>query len=543
MSMAPTRSLTAAFALLLLTASLPATLPRFARQVARADDPQTAAVVLPRFTDRTRQAGIRFEHHDAPPLPFMLAQEQSKFGAGAAVSDFDRDGDLDLYLVDSAGFANRLYSNRGDGTFTDVTATAEVGDLGAGHMALFLDLDNDGFDDLVVFNDTVGDLDGTLQRYPFSQIYRNRGDGSFVNVSSGSGFEPLLRIIGGATAGDYDRDGDLDIYVTGWFDYANLLYRNEGNFVFTEVTAAAGLRLPETFVPQWAPIFADFDNDGWPDIYGAVDYFEDYLFLNNHDGTFRLVEGDYSEANDMGLAVADFDDDGDLDLYTTNITDPSQAERCCNYLWRNDGVDRGFASSAVDHGVLDTAWGWGTAFFDANLDGRLDLAAVNGWQQPEWNTPACLFLDTGHRRFVDLAARCGIAHVGNSRCLLPFDSDGDGDHDLLISDVYGPFTFYENTTPRDDRHYLTVRLVGRTSNRNGVGARVYVKAGGRVRMHEITVGGSFYAGPALEAHFGLGRTQKIDSVTVRWPSGLRSRLRDVACDQTLTIVERTAPDR
>ncbi|MEE8142209.1 MAG: CRTAC1 family protein [Planctomycetota bacterium] len=493
-----------------------------------------AEPALPSFINATRSARLKFEHHDCHPLPGMLPQEQTRFGAGAAACDYDRDGDLDLYLVDSWGHANKLYRNNGDKTFTNVTELAGVGDLGFGHMALFVDLDNDGYDDLVVFNDATGPDPSMLSKPHYSQIYRNLGNGTFQNVSADSGFEPVARIIGGATAGDYDSDGDLDLYLVSWFDHNNYLYRNEGNFRFTDVTEEAGLRTPETFVSHWAPLFVDLNNDGTQDLFAAVDFYPDYLFFNQA-GRFVLAPGVYHEGNDMGVAAADFDADGDIDLYTTNITSEWAPFPCCNWLYVNDG-NGVFTNLAGDHGVRDTAWGWGTAFFDANLDGFLDLMAVNGWQQPQWETPSVFFLnDAG--TFLEMTNTVGLDHVGNSRSLLPFDYDGDGDVDVLITDVYGPVTLYENITPRRDNHFLKVRLSGRQSNRNGVGARISLESDGRTQLVEITVGGSFYAGPPLEAHFGLGSSSRVDSLHIRWPSGVEQSIIDLPSDQTLSIVE------
>lgn len=480
-----------------------------------------------RFEDATARAGIDFVHHDSRPLPGLLPSEQSRFGAGAAAADYDRDGDLDLYLVDGLDRPNRLYRNRGDGTFEDVTQEAGVGDTGFGHMALFLDLDGDGFDDLVVLNDATGSTQSVLDGHLFSQLYRNRGDGTFENVSRGSGFEPVVRILGGATAGDYDHDGDLDLLLTSWFDFELYLYRNDGGFVLTDVTGAAGLRLPETFVPHWTPLFVDVDGDGWQDLFGAVDFQPDWFFRNERDGTFQYVAGMYHVGNDMGVAAGDIDEDGDLDLYTTNITGREPAGAGGNWLYANLLPDGWFRDEAPQYGITDTAWGWGVAFLDADLDGDLDLAAVNGWQQPEWVTPSNLFVNLGGGTFEDRAERCGFAHVGNSRSLLPFDADGDGDLDLVVTDVWGPAFLYVNTSDLAGRGSLRVSLEGTRSNPNGVGARVVVDTGDRVQVREIVAGGSFYAGPPLEAHFGLGRHAVARSVRIVWPSGTSQHLRDV----------------
>ncbi len=488
---------------------------------------------LPHYVDSTLSSGIDFTHHDGPPLPGMLPTEQSRYGAGAAVEDYDRDGDLDVYLVDSAGHANRLYRNRGDGTFEDVTDLAGVGDTGFGHMALFLDLDGDGWMDLVVLNDSISPT-AQITGTGGSRLYRNRGDGTFEDVTTGSGFAPVARILGGAAAGDYDRDGDLDLVVTSWFDWSIALYRNEGGFVFTDVTDAAGLRTSATFVSAWTPLFVDLDSDGRQDLFVAVDYFEDYAFRNRGDGTFEPMTIDTSVGNDMGIASGDFDGDGDIDLYTTNITLPGD-DVCCNWLYRNDGTGS-FENVAADYELNDTGWAWGTAFFDADLDGDLDLAAVNGWLQPQWVTAGKLFVQGADGSFADRTDECGFGRVGDSRSLVPFDADRDGDLDLLVTDVYGAAVLHENRTERPaGTGWLTVRLEGRRSNPHAIGARVVVRSGSDLQTREIVAGGSFYAGPPLEAHFGLPNAP--DELIIRWPSGLVQRLQSPPTEQVLTLTE------
>lgn len=485
------------------------------------------------FEDQTLTSGLLHKLREGTPLNGLFPSEQSRYGAGPAVADYDRDGDLDVYFVSHYGEPNRLYQNDGQGQFVDVTDAAGVGDLGWGHMALFLDLDNDGWDDLVVVNDY-----GNNRAFPPTTIYRNQGNGTFEKRQN-TGLEPVIRTVGGATAGDFDLDGDLDLFFTSWYDNNLYLYQNDGDFQFTDVTFYAGLWLLETIVNHWTPVFADFNSDGWPDIFCAVDFSPDYLFLNNQDGTFTLQPNSYHTGNDMGAAVADYDGDGDLDIYTTNITTDSDPTDCCNWLYENDGTAT-LSNSAPARGVQNTRWGWGTSFFDADLDGDLDLMAVNGWFQPVWDFPAQFFVNHGDGRFSEQAARVGLDHRGDSRALVPFDADNDGDLDLLVSDVLSRATYYENRGDRARRRpgdWLRVKLEGTQSNRNGVGARVFVIQGNRTLMREIIVGGSFYSGPPLEAHFGLGRTRGQVPVRVLWPSGIQQDLGLVPVNQVLTVTE------
>jgi hypothetical protein len=491
-----------------------------------------------KFTDVTDSCGIDAVHHASEPIPPLLGGQGTRFGAGGAVGDFDGDGWQDVYLCDSDGHPNRLFRNRGDGTFEDVTEPAGVAHSeGHSKMAMFLDLDNDGWDDLIVFNDSQE----LSPEYPRSRLYRNNGDGTFTDVTEGSGFAPTDVTLGGATAGDFDKDGLLDLLVVGWYEYTVHLYRNEGDFEFSDVTDAAGVGTPDDRF-HWAPMFIDLDGDGWQDIYIAVDFFEDYALRNNGDGTFtdisvasRLTH----VANDMGIAVGDFDNDLDIDLYTTNmsvspnnLTDPKGPNR----LYVNDG-EGVFAYGELEAGVDNTWFGWGTWFFDADLDGDKDLLAVNGWQQPEWWTPANFFLNDGTGRFADASVGSGIDHKGDSRALIPLDLDNDGDIDFIINDVLGPFTVYRNDTERAGNRWLTVVARGTESNRNGVGSKVYITAGGKTQFHEIFAGGSFYAGPYPEAQFGVGKVEAIEEVRVVFPSGREVTLRDVAPDQRLIVEE------
>ncbi len=492
-----------------------------------------------RFREATTESGLHSLHHDAIPVPPLFDGQNTRFGVGAAILDYDLDGDPDVYAVDSLGWPNRLFRNDGHGRFTDVTlAAGDVGSTAYSHMALAVDLDSDGDPDLVVINDSApGD-----NRFPGSQLLRNEGDGTFTDATPDSGFVLHDPTWGGATAGDSDGDGDLDLFVAGWYDRAAYLFENLGGFLFRDRTDEAGVR-PDPPRSHWTPVFADLDGDGLQDLFCAVDFDEDVLFRNDGDGTFTDISqeaGTLHEGNDMGVAVFDFQDDGDLDLYTTNVTGPEECELPggCNVLYVNDGRGR-FVDRGPDAGLGDTRWGWGVSAFDPDLDGDRDLLVVNGWEQKQWLTPATLFIDVGGR-FVEAAAAAGIDHVGDSRSLVVFDADLDGDPDVLMSDVLGPFRYYENVTSRRGHAGLALELVTGASPPGGVGARVAVAASGRRQMQEIVVGGSFYAGPPLEARFGLGPSPRVDAVQVDFPAGARLRLLDLPSDHRLLVFEPTA---
>ncbi len=503
--------------------------------------PPASAQIL--FRDATADSGIAFVNHGGP---VWGDRPPSHVGSGATAGDYDNDGDLDLYLCDALNWPNQLWRNEGDGTFVEVGAAAGVADTGYSQMALFLDLDNDGRLDLVVVNN---DQKNPNLPSPPSRVYRNLGDGTFADVTAGSGFVPSERIVGGFGAGDYDGDGDLDLSVVGWNDASTFLFRNEGDFTFTDVTQSAGafpVRAHNNPAYQLGVVHVDLDGDGMQDIFSSVDFSANYLLHNDGDGTFTEVSaatGMDSTSNDMGIAVADVDDDGDLDVYVTDITGTGSDE-CffpivqggCNTLHINDG-NGNFTDVAGDLGIDNTDWGWGTWFLDADLDGDRDLMAVNGFDTVTTpNQRARLFRNEGGAAaWTNVAQAAQIAHDGDSRTLLPWDYDNDGDVDVLILDAEDAAFLYENVTPRNGNGWLTVKASDPLGSRDGVGARVHVTTGAQTQMWEVFVGGSFYAGPPLEAHFGLGAAAIVDEVRVEFPSGHVVRRFDVAPDRRLEL--------
>jgi hypothetical protein len=538
----------------------------------------TAADTPLRFTDITRQAGIDFQHVNGASSAHHLVETM---GSGGLFFDLDRDGWIDIFLVDGGSVADRvvdrrarhrLFRNRGDGTFADVTGRSGIEHRGYGMGACAADYDGDGDTDLYVTNDGP------------NQLYQNRGDGTFVDVTAAARVgEP--RWSAGCAFADLDRDGDLDLWVTNYvaadrarspicgdqkrgvrfychpLNYQplpNTLYRNDlGRF--TDVSREAGLdRLRSNGL---GVLIVDHDEDGWPDVFVANDSLPNHLFRNFGNLRFReeglragvAVGADGQARAGMGIDAGDYDGDGRLDLVVTNLD--FQMHSLHRAL-----ADHSFAWSTIESGVGYPTLpfvGFGVAFLDADNDTRLDLAIANGHILP--NAPAfragatylqrrLLFRNTTGRRFVEVgqSAGSGLAPERVGRGLAAGDIDNDGDLDLLVTnngqsvDLLrndGP-TSVEGTADADGRpHALLLRLAGRAGNADGIGARVQVTAGGVTQRRDVIAGSSYLSQHDVRVHVGLAGAARADAVEVHWPSGAVDTLRDVAANQILTIRE------
>jgi len=506
------------------------------------------------------QAGLAYRGaYGVTPGAFspMMSVMLRNMGNGAAVADTSGSGNLDVLLLGQQGHSNRFFRNRGPDAqpqFQDVTEQAGLKNTGGSRVAAFADLDNDGHVDLVVMNDWDGKQGGSA-----SKIYRNNGDGTFRDVTDGSGFAPVGYIVGGISLADFNHDGRLDLYVTYWtlelggdpsrpttikgqFPGQNVLFENDGNFRFRDVTKDVGLG--EMTEDSFTSIFADFTSDGWPDLYVAVDHRPDRFFVNDH-GTFT----DASQAfglthggNDMGVAAADLTGDGLIDLYSTNISDPDRqfGNSQGNTLLigqRNANGQITYADKAPALGIADTGWGWGTAFTDMNLDGTLDLYVVQGMTEfvgaisPQLqNQRARLFLNTGGGTFA-LAGPNGCDITGDQRAVVPLDENRDGAPDLLVTQVGWSVQLLRNTT--SGRGWLTVDVS--RAGAQAAGARVTVSAGGRRTTQLALYGGSYLAGMPLELYFGLGDATAADDVTITWADGLLQDLGPVQGSRILRV--------
>ncbi|MCP3978491.1 MAG: CRTAC1 family protein [bacterium] len=516
------------------------------------------ASAAPQFVDATDGAGIDFVTTWGSVFPLIFPHDimQRNVGTGAAVGDYDGDGDLDIYFLAQLDLPNRLFRNDlnlGTKSFTDVTATAGVGDLGSSRVTSFGDLDNDGDLDLILVNDN--DTNATFSK---SKIYRNDGNDTFTDVTAGSSFEPLGYLRCGVALADYDGDGLLDIYVTNWgyetgtgspiYPGSNRLYRNLGGFVFEDVTVSSGLGVLAR--DSLGVIFHDFDGDHRPDLWVAVDHTSDEFYWNTPTGFVNdsANVGTTHTGNDMGMACADFDDDGDLDVYITNITDEFFGYTQHNVLHVNDQDTSGsvhFVDEAQARGVEDTYWGWGVEFIDVENDADLDIIAATGMDEfvsfldpasPIYQTPSVFFENDSSGNFTRNST-AGLEYTDDSRALIAFDYDRDGDEDLLFTNMNQPARLLENVSDPLG-HWLSVKLIQTAGgNRDGVGATVWATIGSTTKRRDVMTSDSYVSGNPAEVHFGLGAASVIDTLRVEWTDGSESTYHNVPVDRRIEIVQ------
>lgn len=496
-------------------------------------------------------------------------------GTGLALIDYDNDGYPDLFTVNASqlkGFTkgqepiNHLYRNTGNGMFVDVTAAAGLAKSGWGQGVCAGDFDNDGFEDLFV------------TYYGHDVLYRNTGKGSFEDVTAAAGLAGVpVRWGTGCSFVDYNLDGKLDLFVANYVQFdmkntptpdsssacrwknqpvlcgpmglkggVNRLWRNDsqpGKPVFTDVSKETRISSTGERYSLSATTL-DYDRDGWPDLYVAVDSQPSILYRNNRDGTFtdRGVEASVAlnesgtEQAGMGTAAADFDGDGHLDLAKTNFIDDLPN------LYRNNG-NGSFDEVTIASGLgkYREFMGWGVAFLDFDNDTWPDLFMVNGHIYPQLkNSPYAqrriLYRNQGNRKFKDVSSEVGASVMAekSSRGLAIGDYDNDGDTDILISNMNEPPSILRNDGGNGQR-FLNLKLTGRKANRSGIGARVTVVCEGRRLVGEVRSGSTFLSQSDLRLHFGLGATTKVDRIEIDWPGGSKETITDVAADQFLTV--------
>ena len=526
----------------------------------------------PQFVDATQEAGLAGVVH-SPSGGFMTYQlNLAVMTAGGAVADFNGDGFMDIFWIGGGAVPDALFINQGDGTFVN---EAEQWGLAQTHMGLGACVgDFNGNGRLDIYVTSLGPVPG-LPKPHHNRLYRN--DGVFftevavemgVNSNGGSFADAF-----GCAFGDYDLDGDLDLFVAGWTGMTNnRLFRNNlretGQPGFTDVTGPSVITVPSG-TRGFTPIFADMNSDRYPELLLAADFGTSKYYRNNANGSFTNItfaSGTGRDGNGMGATVADINRSGMPDWYVSSIYSATGSGSVWipgtgNMLYINMG-HHNYLEKSAEYGVKDGGWGWGTVAVDFNNDGWLDIAETNGWHEhnaagvPEWRDDPCrLFLNNGGAGFINIALECGIDHDGMGRGMIAFDADNNGLMDLLVFTFMGEMKFYRNVTPGPETGAPTnsLRVDLDTSivpclAPNGYGSKVTIQwtspASGvqHTAMSLINTMGGYLTQSDTAAFFGLGDARVVDLVEVLWNDGSVTRVRDVPANQTLIIKARTPAD-
>ena len=525
------------------------------------------------FVDIAQAAGITFRHDNAAsPQKYLI----ETMGSGCAWIDYDQDGLPDLYLVNGAAtrvytpthpLRSALYHNNGNGTFTDVTSKAGVGAEGLFGMGVAVgDYDNDGFPDLLVLG------------YGRSILYHNRGDGTFADVTARAGVENTGRWASSAAWFDYDNDGRLDLIIANYIDWSPdrnfwcgehgpgmrsychpddyngeppTLYHNNGDGTFTDVSKQSGIGLKPG--NGLGVVTFDYDDDGWQDIFIANDSMANFLFHNNHDGTFRevaylagvAVSADGLPEAGMGTDAADTTGNGRMDLIVTHLD--SQLAR----FYQNMGsgtYDDATIRSRLGYATFHMS-GFGARFMDYDNDGMRDLFMANGHvldnierynSAVHYAEPKLMFRNLGYGTLADVSLQLGsdFRSPRVSRGAAIGDFDNDGDLDILVNNN-GEAPQLLRNDGGNANHWIQLFLIGTKSNRDGIGARIKIVAGDLVQYDQKKGGMSYQSAQDPRLHFGLGHRIVVSSVHVLWPSGAVTELTNLKADQVLTIREST----
>ena len=527
------------------------------------------------FVDVAAKAGITVTNVNGSPTSKRYILETS--GSGVAIIDYDNDGWPDIFLVNGQEITpqlktpptSHLFHNNHDGTFTDVTQKAGLVSTAWGQGACVGDYDNDGFEDLYV------------TAYGHSRLFHNQGNGTFKEVAEQAGVAGTGKEWGtGCAFVDYDRDGKLDLIVANYvhvdlastplpgaeaaciwkgapvmcgprgLPYApNILFHNEGNGRFKDVSKSSGIeKTPGHYC--FSVTTLDFNEDGWPDLYLACDSTPSILYRNNHDGTFTDIAADVGAAFNedgreqagMGSTAADYDGDGHIDLFKTNFSDDTPT------LYRSNGdatfTDNTFAAGL---GINLDALGWGTMFADVDNDGFPDLLVANGHVYPEvdsaklgstFKEPRFLYYNLGNGKFKDLSKSSGpgLTEPLAGRGLAIADLWNDGRLSAIINNLSDRPLLLVNEASNKN-HWLGLHLVGTTSNRSAIGARVTLRGTHRRWVDEVRSGSSYNSSSDLRLHFGLGSESTLPRIEVHWPNGQTEIFPAPGIDKILTLTE------
>ncbi|WP_297818024.1 CRTAC1 family protein [uncultured Paraglaciecola sp.] len=510
------------------------------------------------FSDVSRSAGLCYT-----PSSSNIDSPTSRMAGGIAVSDYNGDGLLDFYVSHGRDGHGRLFRQTSDHRFVELTEQAGIASTSISRGAAFMDINLDGWPDLISTQDGPNWL----------QIFANNGDGSFTDITQSTGIN-LTKPAFSVAAGDYDLDGDLDLFFAHWLtnntdNPLEYLWQNQGDSSFIDDSQTLEIRtIKGTFLAEnraaemeysFTPIFADINNDRYPDMLLTGDFNSSQILVNNNGVGFVDMTTDvFTDKAGMGAAVADYDNDGDLDWFVSAIGDPIAnnvefAAYSGNRLYQNQGMGD-FIDATNEAGVRQAYWGWGSCFADFNNDGYQDLFVVNGYDGLSEedsargiytifnDNPAVLYINNGDNTFTERATELGAVHTQMGRGLACFDYDRDGDQDMFIANSGAAPTILRNNHFAQGQHFLNIRLQGLATNPQAVGARVYITVVDEERMIELQLGNNYLSQNPVEAHFGVGSAQQIESVRIEWPGlgGDITEMENVAVDQFLVIPH---PDR